>query len=207
MSEFWDQPIENETDKAFEWFCHYRDLGGERTLAKVAQKYGKNSTYERQLQKWSRQHHWVARTLSFDQHRHQLLLQEEEKVGKERARLSAQQWDERRTELRTKQWQMSQLLLAKAEEMLSFSLAERRWTFRDATSMIQLGVDLAKTATEVPSFDVYEAIRVLANSDMLPSEVCERVKELFDDVTLQIQTAFVQGCLDYQMEAENTDNL
>lgn len=202
MSDIWDRPIEGESDKSFEWFGRYRDLGASRTLAKVAQKYGKNSNYERQLQKWSRQYHWVKRALSFDDYRNQQRLKEQEKIEKERIRLEARQWSQRRVELRERQWQVSQLLLAKAEEMLDFSVAERRWTFRDATTMIQLAVDLAKASAEVPTTDIYEALRVLADSNILPDEVCEQTKEIFEDVVSKIKTAFVQGCLDHQMEGE-----
>lgn len=206
--EIFDRPIPGETDKAFEWFCRYRDLGGERTLAKVAQLYGKGTAYVQQLQKWSCKHRWVPRTLSFDQHRNQILLSEQEQIERERTRLSAQQWNERRTELREEQWKMSQLLLAKGREMLGYSLDERRWTFRDASAMVQLGVELGKSAADIKDIDVLTAITTLANSDILPGEVCERLKEDFDNLVSQIRTAFVEGCLDYrEVLAENEDNL
>lgn len=206
--EIFARPIPGETAKAFEWFCRYRDLGGERTLAKVAQLYGKGKAYIQQLQKWSRQHRWVPRTLSFDQHRNQILLDEQDLIERERAKLSSQQWNQRRAELREEQWEMSQLLLAKGREMLSYSLDERRWTFRDATSMIQLGVDLGKSVADIKDIDVLTAITTLANSDILPGEVCERLKEDFDNLVSQIRTAFVEGCLDYrQVLAENEDDL
>ncbi|OKH30614.1 hypothetical protein NIES2119_30700 [[Phormidium ambiguum] IAM M-71] len=176
LDKIFDRPIPGETAKAFEWFCRYRDLGGERTLVKVAELYGKETAYIQQLQKWSCKHHWVSRTLSFDQYRNQILLDEQDRIEIERARLSSQQWNQRQKELREEEWEMSRLLLAKAREMLSYSLDERRWTFRDAAAMIQLGMELAKSATEITEMDVLTAIKTLADADILPGEVCERLK-------------------------------
>lgn len=204
--EIFDRPIPGETDKAFEWFCRYRDLGGERTLAKVAQLYGKGTAYIQQLQKWSCKHRWVPRTLSFDQHRNQILLCEQEQIERERTRLSAQQWNERRTELREEQWKMSQLLLAKGREMLGYSLDERRWTFRDASAMVQLGVELGKSAADVKDLDILTAIKTLADSYILPGEVCERLKGVLDDLVSKIRTSLVEGCLDYQDVVTDSKN-
>lgn len=208
--EIFARPIPGETDKAFEWFCRYRDLGGERTLAKIAQLYGKGTAYIQQLQKWSCKHRWVPRTLSFDQHRNQILLSEQEQIERERTRLSAQQWNERRTELREEQWKMSQLLLAKGREMLGYSLDERRWTFRDASAMVQLGVELGKSAADFGDLDILTAIKTLADSYILPGEVCERLKEDLDDLVSKIRTSLVEGCLDYQdivTDSKNDDYL
>ena len=47
-----------ESDKAFEAFAAYRDMGAERSHAKVAQKIGKNKGL---IARWSRVHGWVSR--------------------------------------------------------------------------------------------------------------------------------------------------
>ncbi|OKH30027.1 hypothetical protein NIES2119_31625 [[Phormidium ambiguum] IAM M-71] len=211
--ETFDKPIPGETAKAFEWFCRYRDLGGERTLAKVSELYEKGKAYIQQLQKWSRQHRWVPRALSFDQHRNQILLKEQAVIERERTRLSAQQWNERRTQLREEQWKMSQLLLTKGREMLEYSLDERRWTFRDASAMVQLGIELGRSAAEIDDLDIFTAIKTLAQSNILPKEVCDRLKATFDDLVSEVRTSVVEGCLDYHEKeddlllAENEDDL
>ena len=47
-----------ESDVAFEAFVAYRDMGTERSHAKVSQKVGKNKGL---IARWSRVHGWVAR--------------------------------------------------------------------------------------------------------------------------------------------------
>ena len=57
LPEPWErQP--KESDVAFEAFVTYRDMGTERSHAKVAQKVGKNKGL---ISRWSRVHGWTAR--------------------------------------------------------------------------------------------------------------------------------------------------
>ena len=57
LPEPWErQP--KESDVAFEAFVTYRDMGPERSHAKVAQKIGKNKGL---ISRWSRIHGWTAR--------------------------------------------------------------------------------------------------------------------------------------------------
>jgi hypothetical protein len=63
----WEQ-LESETELAYEWFCRYRDMGAERSHAKVVQKYSKKNTYKTQLQKWSTKYNWIARVSAYDSH-------------------------------------------------------------------------------------------------------------------------------------------
>lgn len=64
-TELWDmQPV--DTEKAFNAFCVYRDMGSRRTLQLVAASLGKRPAYETQLQVWSRENHWVQRTSAWD---------------------------------------------------------------------------------------------------------------------------------------------
>jgi hypothetical protein len=58
----WER-LPNETAQAFEGFVHYRDLGAERSLAKVAKALGKSTTL---IEKWSARDHWVMRADSWD---------------------------------------------------------------------------------------------------------------------------------------------
>ena len=58
----WER-VEGETQKSFEAFCIYRDLGASRSLQKVADKLGKSS---RLIKKWSTENAWVKRTTAYD---------------------------------------------------------------------------------------------------------------------------------------------
>lgn len=55
-----------ETPKAAAAFYEYCLLGGDRSLAKLAQKLGKTSAYTRCLETWSSQHSWQERVHQFD---------------------------------------------------------------------------------------------------------------------------------------------
>ena len=77
MSEVWEKR-ESETARAYRAFCVYRDMGVDRSLAKVRAKLGKKSGYERQLQEWSSDHEWVSRAAAYDEHLEVLLRDEQE---------------------------------------------------------------------------------------------------------------------------------
>ncbi|MEA5030278.1 MAG: hypothetical protein VB056_15490 [Sphaerochaeta associata] len=64
--EIWDkQP--GESQKAYAWFCRYRDYGVDRSIAKVLQKYiGKASSAV--LSRWSVKYDWVKRAETYDEH-------------------------------------------------------------------------------------------------------------------------------------------
>jgi transposase-like protein len=64
MAEKWDK-LEGESSKAYAAFCAYRDLGFERSIAKVAQACGKSVGL---LNRWSSQYQWVSRADAYDQH-------------------------------------------------------------------------------------------------------------------------------------------
>lgn len=58
----WERQPE-ETTKAFEAFCIYRDLGTDRSLEKVATKLQKSNTL---MGRWSRTYDWVKRAAAWD---------------------------------------------------------------------------------------------------------------------------------------------
>lgn len=58
----WDRR-EKESTKAYEAFCIYRDLGIDRSLAKVAEKCQKSGSL---IGRWSREHDWVKRAAKWD---------------------------------------------------------------------------------------------------------------------------------------------
>ena len=83
-------------------------------------------------------------------------------------------WQERRRQMREKQWEMSQALMAKAEKMLQFPLTTKelsedgqtvikpaKWGFRDAAAMTQLAVALGRESSELWGDDLNAAIMMV----------------------------------------------
>lgn len=60
--------LPEETDKAFQAFILYRDMGAQRTQEKVLEALGKTTGYLRQLQEWSGLYRWVERSAAYDAH-------------------------------------------------------------------------------------------------------------------------------------------
>jgi len=58
--------MSDESPRALAAFDAYCELGPDRSLAKLADKWGKNKSYVNQLQRWSSQYSWQARVKKFD---------------------------------------------------------------------------------------------------------------------------------------------
>lgn len=58
----WERQPE-ETPKAYEAFCAYRDMGSDRTLAKVGEQLGKSDAL---MERWSAKYDWVRRAAAWD---------------------------------------------------------------------------------------------------------------------------------------------
>lgn len=63
-----------ESDKAFEAFCIYRDMGSERTLQKVGQGLNKSTTL---MSRWSSENNWVERVQAWEDEQDRILRQEQ----------------------------------------------------------------------------------------------------------------------------------
>ncbi len=75
----WDR-LPKETSPAWEAFRLYRDMGPERSLAKVAKECNKDSTL---MARWSGRHKWVNRCADWDSHLDMIAQREREKQYKE----------------------------------------------------------------------------------------------------------------------------
>jgi hypothetical protein len=64
MSEPWGQ-LPDEGSKAFAAFAEYRDMGSGRSLEAVRLRCAKSAGL---IDRWSRVHGWVARSMAWDQH-------------------------------------------------------------------------------------------------------------------------------------------
>jgi len=78
MAEIWER-LPNESSKAYQAFCIYRDLGVERSLEKVAQNRGKPGSRS-WLDSWSTKYHWVERARAYDDYLEQEKRKEREKA-------------------------------------------------------------------------------------------------------------------------------
>jgi len=74
----WER-LDTDTDKSYEAFCIYRDMGSNRTLRKLAQELNKTLT---QIGDWSSKHNWQERVSAYDDY-----LREEHRIRLETAKL------------------------------------------------------------------------------------------------------------------------
>lgn len=58
--------LSNETTKASAAYADYAAMGVSRSLAKLVEKYNKNTSYIRQLAKWSVDFDWQTRVKTYD---------------------------------------------------------------------------------------------------------------------------------------------
>lgn len=78
---------EGETQKAWEAFCIYRDLGADRSIAKVGKKLGKSAAL---MERWSAKYEWVSRCAAWDAEQDRIARQEQLKeIKKMRKRHAA----------------------------------------------------------------------------------------------------------------------
>ena len=61
----------DETAKAYAAFRYYRDLGAQRSLVKVGQKWGAIRTL---IERWSHKHAWVIRARLWDEHQDRITV-------------------------------------------------------------------------------------------------------------------------------------
>lgn len=96
---------ENETSKAYEAFCEYRDMGIQRSLSKVAEKLQKSATL---INRWSREKDWVKRASLWDDEQERI---EREKAQKEQAKAIR--------EMRKRHADLAQVMLIKSAKALA----------------------------------------------------------------------------------------
>lgn len=63
----WDKR-EDESAKAYEWFCRYRDMGPDRSHDKLHQKYSESTSKKSVTLRWSSKYAWVERAEAYDAH-------------------------------------------------------------------------------------------------------------------------------------------
>ena len=109
---------EGESARAYEAFCLYRDLGPERSLAKVGQELGKSVSL---MERWSSEHDWVDRVKALEA-RDQMLKHD---AVEEHLREKAEDHARRETRLREKALEAREKAMEKSLRMLEYPLVEQ----------------------------------------------------------------------------------
>lgn len=81
-SESWER-YPNESAKAYEAFCVYRDIGPTRSLAKTAEAMNHPPGYKQTLWKWSTKYEWQSRCYDYDDHMERVARLEKENMVRE----------------------------------------------------------------------------------------------------------------------------
>lgn len=111
MTTPWDRQ-EKESPKAYKAFIAYKDMGPDRSLAKVVEKAGKGKTgYLRQLKAWSAKYGWVARAEAWDDHLADVAVEAMEQKRREMA--------ERQLEVANYQQSLGRIIMSIAAQELS----------------------------------------------------------------------------------------
>lgn len=115
----------NESDKAFEAFVCYRDMGADRSINAVAQKLSKSRTL---IAKWSSQWGWVDRAAAYDNDLERQAHREKKKLV---------------SDTRKRQLQIAMQLEKKALEALNM-LKPEEMSSRDIKEMLRLATDIER---------------------------------------------------------------
>jgi hypothetical protein len=141
----------DESQKAFEAFKQYAEMGAKRSVRQLGVEQGRGSNPS-VLQRWSMAHQWVARAAEFDRHIAALALQAEEKAIEGRAG----RWAELAEQLRMQEWEIAQRLIEKAKSILD-KLEGEAGSLGEAARLIDLASKLGRlacgvaTTTDVPA--------------------------------------------------------
>ena len=124
---------ENESTKAFQAFCIYRDLGAGRTLAKVAEKLRKSYDL---IRRWSKNYFWQNRADAWD------------KFISEKAAQKAADEYAKMLEVQINLGKMLQAKAAKAIQNIDFENVSIK-SLPSVVNAINIGVEIERTAREL----------------------------------------------------------
>jgi hypothetical protein len=79
MAEIWER-LPNESSKAYQAFCYYRDLGTGRGLDKALTSANRKLTNHAWWGKWMSKYNWVERARAYDDYLEQEKRKEQEKA-------------------------------------------------------------------------------------------------------------------------------
>ena len=124
---------ENESNKAFQAFCIYRDLGAGRTLAAVAEKLRKSYDL---IRRWSKNYFWQNRADAWDKF---ISEKAAEKAAEEYAKM---------LEVQINLGKMLQAKAAKAIQNIDFENVSIK-SLPSIVNAINVGVEIERTAREL----------------------------------------------------------
>lgn len=164
-AEPWERQPE-ETPKAFEAFCVYRDLGAERSIAKAGKRLGKNRVT---LEGWSSKYEWVSRCAAWDTEQDRLArIAQTKEIKKMRKRHAA----------------LASTMLIKAATALQ-QLKDEDISASEISRM----VDVASKLERISRGDVGEVVEERDGGEAfspvqiyIPTNGRERENETFDDI-------------------------
>lgn len=183
--------LAEESDTAFAAFKQYRDMGPDRSIAKLQEKLGKQPTYKRQLSRWSADFSWVKRAEAYDadqDEKAQVLL---DAAFKEQGT----DWATRQIAHREKTWLLSEKLIQRAERMLKYPLVRKqksedgkvviispaRWAYADINKLIETADKLARLAAEMPT-SVIKFLNLLDKKGLDKNKIFAELSEEFEDL-------------------------
>ena len=143
-----------ETPKAARAFYEYCLLE-DRSLAKLAQKWGKSGAYVGQLERWSSAHHWVERVATYDKEQ----MEQRRKEKYEQIRLMNERHAQIGTSLQLKG-------LKQADDLLKMGKVDAS----EAIRMIKLGTDLERLARGVPTEHTEQTVNTTGIAVYLPQK-------------------------------------
>ena len=197
MTKIYDRQ-NTDTDKSWIAFCKYRDMGGDRTLEKLLQKYPETTppSYLRMLKVWSSKYLWVARCRAFDEDELQT-----ESIALQKIRL------EHRLQLERDAWARRDKILKKADFILSIPLVDKfvtedgltiynptdKWRLTDAIAFSKYAHELGIFATggDYKKMDELEAVTVLADLGVIPQDALIAISKGYSQFKQAIREAFM----------------
>ena len=124
---------ENESNKAFQAFCIFRDLGAGRTLAAVAEKLRKSYDL---IRRWSKNYFWQNRADAWD------------KMISEKAAKKAAEEYSKMLEVQINLGKMLQAKAAKAIQNIDFENVSIK-SLPSVVNAINIGVEIERTARDL----------------------------------------------------------
>ena len=182
-----------DTDKSWAAFCAYRDLGRERTLEKAQKQCNYKSCYN--LFQWSSKNKWRERCRAFDD-------EESQKVS---MALQSER-TERRLQMERDAWKRRDKLIKRGDTLLAMPIAKPitgedgttiymptdKWRISDAVAFYKYADELGifVTGGDKPNMTEIDAVRVLAQANLLPAEILEAAERGSDALKSMLTEAF-----------------
>lgn len=141
---------ENESTKAYESFCIYRDMGRERSLSKVSEKQQKSGSL---INRWSRENGWVERAAKWDD--------EQERIERE---IAQKEQVKAIKDMRKRHADLGQAMLIKAARALA-KLPDDEIKPQDISRM----VDVASKLERISRGDVGEVVEERVGETATPA--------------------------------------